>query len=124
MKTTKAIKLAYGALIVLISINAWSQGSAALAPATGPAMASSGAAPSTGSRQANRALRKSVYAAFAKDKAIDAGGISVSVKDGAVTLSGAVSEPAQIDKAAALAKSVPGVVSVKNKLTVQRTFGQ
>jgi osmotically-inducible protein OsmY len=114
--------LACGALFVFFSINAWSQGSEA--PASGPAMAASAAAPASDSRQANRALRKKVYAAFAKDKAINAGDISVSVKGGAVTLSGSVADPAQIDKAAALAKAVPGVVSVKNKLTVQRGFGQ
>jgi osmotically-inducible protein OsmY len=65
-----------------------------------------------------------VYAALAKDPSIDAGNISVTAKDGAVTLAGTVAEAAQIEKAAALTKGVPGVVSVRNKLTVQRPFGQ
>jgi osmotically-inducible protein OsmY len=48
----------------------------------------------------------------------------VSAKNGAVTLTGTVDEAAQIDKAAALAKDVPGVVSLQNKLTVKRGFSQ
>jgi osmotically-inducible protein OsmY len=65
-----------------------------------------------------------VYAAFAKDKSIDAGNIGVGVKDGAVTLTGTVADASQIERAVTLAKGVSGVVSVTNKLTVRRDFGQ
>ena len=107
------------AVIALASTNAWSQ------PAASSAAPAASAAPASGStRQANRALRRAVYAAFAKDKSIDAGSIGVSAKNGAVTLTGTVDEAAQIDKAAALAKDVPGVVSLQNKLTVKRGFSQ
>jgi osmotically-inducible protein OsmY len=94
-----------------------------MAASSEPSVASS-AAPASGSRSANRALRKRVYAAFGKDKSIDAGSIGVSAKDGAVTLTGTVTDPAQIEKAGALAKDVPGVASVTNKLSVRREFGQ
>jgi osmotically-inducible protein OsmY len=124
MNVTKALKPACAALIVLASVNAWAQATGAGASSGTPATVASGGAASMLSKQANRALRKSVYAALGKDKAIDAGSISVTAKDGAVTLAGTVAEAAQIEKAAALAKSVPGVVSMKNKLTVQRPFGQ
>jgi osmotically-inducible protein OsmY len=124
MNVTKALKPACAALIVLASVNAWAQATGAGASSGTPATVASGGAASMPSKQANRALRKSVYAALGKDKAIDAGSISVTAKDGAVTLAGTVAEATQIEKAAALAKGVPGVVSVKNKLTVQRGFGQ
>lgn len=117
MNAMNTLRLACGALIiVLASGNAWSQPGATSAT---PATSASGSP-----KQANRALRRAVYAAFAKDKSIDAGSIGVSAKNGAVTLTGTVDEAAQIDKAATLAKDVPGVVSVQNKLTVQRGFSQ
>ncbi|SAK62851.1 transport-associated protein [Caballeronia calidae] len=121
MNAAKILKLA-GVLIVLASGYAWSQpGSASGAQAASTTPASGGAgAP----KQSNRALRRAVYAAFGKDKSIDAGSIGVSAKNGAVTLTGTVDEASQIDKAATLAKGVPGVVSVQNKLTVKRGFSQ
>ncbi|WP_321800410.1 BON domain-containing protein [Caballeronia sp. J97] len=120
MNAVNTLKLACGALIVALAAgNVWSQ------PAASAASGSNGAASSAASsKQSNRALRRAVYKAFAKDKSIDAGSIGVSAKNGAVTLTGTVEEAAQIDKAAALAKDVPGVVSVQNKLTVRRAFTQ
>jgi osmotically-inducible protein OsmY len=118
MNVVKTLKLACWAVIVLVSGNALSQPNGASA-ASGAAASASGS-----SKQSNRAMRRAVYAAFAKDKSIDAGGIGVSAKNGAVTLTGTVEEASQIDKAAALAKGVPGVVSVQNKLTVKRGFSQ
>ncbi|SAK85759.1 transport-associated protein [Caballeronia pedi] len=111
------------ALIVLASIGASLQAGETMAAASDPAMASAASAP-VATKKENRALRNGVYAAFAKDKRIDAGNIGVRATNGAVTLTGTVTEPAQIDKAGALAKGVPGVTSVTNKLTVQRNFGQ
>ncbi|MCG5078651.1 BON domain-containing protein [Paraburkholderia tagetis] len=75
-------------------------------------------------RKANRALSRKVYAALAKHKEIDAGSISVVARDGAVTLNGTVAEAAQIDTVVAVAKTVPGVKSVSNKLSVQRPIGE
>ncbi|MFX1766203.1 BON domain-containing protein [Paraburkholderia sp. A1RI-2L] len=75
-------------------------------------------------RKANRALSRKVYAALGKHKEIDAGNISIVARDGAVTLNGTVEEQSQIDTVAAVAKAVPGVKSVTNKLTVQRPLGQ
>jgi osmotically-inducible protein OsmY len=84
--------------------------------------ASSATPPATG-RKADRALRRKVYAAIAKHKEIDAGNISVIAKDGAVTLNGTVTDAAQIDAVADIAKSVSGVASVTNKLVVKKPFG-
>jgi osmotically-inducible protein OsmY len=84
--------------------------------------ASSAAAPATG-RKADRALRRKVYAAIGKQKDISAGNISVTAKDGAITLNGSVTDASQVDKVAEIAKGVPGVTSVTNKLTVKKPFG-
>ena len=126
MKTVKAFELAVAACFVALSTTAWSQtGEAASTPpgAQGAsAMAGSGAAAPTG-RKADRALRRKVYAAIGKYKEISAGDISVIAKDGAVTLNGTVTEAAQIGRAEAIARGVPGVTSVTNKLTVKKPFG-
>jgi hyperosmotically inducible periplasmic protein len=126
MKTNKALELAVAAWFAAASTTAWSQtGEAASAPVSAQgasAMAGSGAAAPTG-RKADRALRRNVYAAIGKDKEISAGDISVIAKDGAVTLNGTVTEAAQIGRAEAIARGVPGVTSVTNKLTVKKPFG-
>ena len=126
MKKISAVGLAVVTLAAGASMSAWSQPQGASSASAGAQAASSmetsGAAAPTG-KQADRALRRKVYAAFGKDKAISAGNISVRAKNGAVTLTGTVSETAQISKVEDIAKSVPGVTSVTNKLTVQKPFG-
>jgi len=120
MNANKVFGLAVAALIVVSSTAAWSQNgdtSGASAAAPGASMA----APS--GRKADRALRRKIYAAIGKDKTISAGDIGISAKDGAVTLNGTVTEAAQIGKVEQIARGVPGVMSVTNKLTVKRPFG-
>jgi osmotically-inducible protein OsmY len=119
MNPIHSLRLAAGILIAVASFNAWPQASET---GSGPAMAASNGTTAKTARQANRALRKQIYAAFAQRKEIDAGDISVSAKSGAVTLSGTVKNTAQIDTVGDIAKGVPGVISVNNKLTVQRPF--
>ncbi|QBQ99930.1 BON domain-containing protein [Paraburkholderia pallida] len=75
-------------------------------------------------RKANRALSRKVYAALAKHKEINAGDISIVARSGAVTLNGTVTESSQIGAVAEIAKGVPGVTSVTNRLSVQRSFGE
>ncbi|MFT0172630.1 BON domain-containing protein [Paraburkholderia mimosarum] len=76
------------------------------------------------SRQANRALRRKVYAALATHKEIDAGDIGITAKNGALMISGTVPDASQITTVIEVAKGVAGVTSVTSKLTVQRPFGQ
>jgi hyperosmotically inducible protein len=123
MKTVRALRLACGVLIAFASIHAWSQTSETGAASNGSAMAASGATTAKTTRQANRALRRKVYAAIVKHKEIDAGNISVIAKDGAVTLDGTVVDATQIDKVTEIAKGVPGVVSVTSRLTIKKPFG-
>nr|WP_274608294.1 BON domain-containing protein [Paraburkholderia sp. PGU19] len=49
--------------------------------------------------------------------------MSVTAKNGAVTLNGTVTDASQIDKVEKIARGVPGVTSVANKLTVRKPFG-
>jgi osmotically-inducible protein OsmY len=123
MKNIGTFRLAVAAAIVATSMTAWSQTREAASVPGASAMAASGsAAPATG-RKANRALRRQVYNAIVKNKEISAGNISVVARDGAVTLNGTVTDSSQVGKVAEIAKGVPGVTSVTNKLTVQKPFG-
>ena len=121
--TSSGLKLSVGGLIVAASLNASAQGgSAASTQGASAKHASAAAAPAAGGKT-NLALRRSVYAAIAKHKEISGGNISVIAKDGAVTLNGTVTDASQISTVAEIAKGVPGVMSVTNKLTVQKPFG-
>ncbi|TDY16928.1 BON domain-containing protein [Paraburkholderia sp. BL6665CI2N2] len=123
MKTIQARALAIATLILNASANAWSQsGQMASVPPGSSAMEASAAGP-VSPRKANRALRRQVYAAIGKHKEISAGNISVIAKGGAVTLSGTVTDASQINQVREIAKGVPGVTSVTNKLTVEKPLG-
>ncbi|MFM0221999.1 BON domain-containing protein [Paraburkholderia dipogonis] len=118
MEAFKILKLMSGALIVVVSINAWSQTSESAATSTQSSMAPATDGSAKTTRQANRALSKKVLRALSK------GGVSTSrlnivAKGGAVALAGSVTDSSQIDKAGEIAKGVPGVTSVKNSLTLK-----
>jgi len=118
MNAIKTLKLTGGALIVVASINAWSQTSESAATPGQSGEGSSSPAPSKSSvRKANRALSKKVLLALTKG-GVDTSGINAIAKGGAVTLAGHVSNPADIDKAGSIAKGVAGVTSLKNALTI------
>ena len=65
------------------------------------------------------AITASIAAEFAKDADLSAIKIDVDTKDGNVTLYGPAPTAAARDKATTLAKSIKGVASVSNKLTVK-----
>lgn len=65
------------------------------------------------------AITASISAEFAKDADLSAIKIDVDTKDGNVTLYGPAPTTAARDKATTLAKSIKGVASVNNKLTVK-----
>jgi hyperosmotically inducible periplasmic protein len=118
MKAVKTFKLIGSALIVVVSINAWSQTSESAATSTQSSMAPAEGGSAKAARQANRALSKKVIRALSKG-GVKTSGINVIAKGGAVALAGSVTDPAQIDKAGEVAKGVSGVTSVKNALTVK-----
>lgn len=126
MKTINGLRVAFGVAIAAMSIGAWPQdgASAGASASAGTAVTASGGMTAKAVRQANRALRRKVYAALAKHKEIDAGNIGITAKGGAVMISGTVPDASQIDTVAGVAKGVAGVTSVTSKLTVQKPFGQ
>ncbi|SAK56388.1 transport-associated protein [Caballeronia hypogeia] len=119
MKKIHVLKLAGAALVVVSSVNAWSQTSDTAATGQTAAPAASSAPPSKSAmRKANRALSKKVLQALQKG-GIDVIGMNVIAKNGAITLAGHAADATEIDKAASIAKGVDGVTSVKNVLTIQ-----
>ena len=65
------------------------------------------------------AITASISAEFAKDADLSAIKINVDTNNGDVTLNGPAPTTAARDKATTLAKSIKGVASVSNKLTVK-----
>jgi hyperosmotically inducible periplasmic protein len=112
------------ALVALVSavVQVHAQGSASASLATSASSATDAVSASAGavapSKSADRALRRRVLNALAKVKGLRASGITVRAKDGAVILEGWVPEVAQIDQATRATQAVPGVMSVKNALTL------
>lgn len=65
-------------------------------------------------------LVDTIRSRLAADQTVKGGAIEVEVKDGAVTLKGKVEEDRQKSKAEKIAKSVKGVKSVSNQLTIAK----
>jgi hyperosmotically inducible periplasmic protein len=57
---------------------------------------------------------------LASDQIVKGGGLDVDVKQGVVTLGGAVEEPKQKERAEKLAKKVKGVKQVINNITLRK----
>jgi hypothetical protein len=121
MKAIHAIKLAGTALLIVGSVHAYAQSSEAA-----PAAPATHASTTAGARQnykslkaANRALQRQVRSALVKDRSISMSNVTIRARDGAVTLQGSVPVQAQSDRATEVAKGVPGVVSVKNALSIR-----
>lgn len=64
----------------------------------------------------DRAIAAAVKAAFRGDGSLGDDAIAVDSRDGAIELTGAVDEQAQIDRPMALAFVVPGVRSIRNRV--------
>ncbi|SIT49564.1 Transport-associated protein [Paraburkholderia piptadeniae] len=124
MKNTFTRRLAVAGVVSLVSIATSQPSGASTTAQASAAKPVSGNASGPTAKQANRALRKKIYAALAQHKEIDAGNISVTAKDGVVTLNGTVESAAQIEQVGSIAKGVSGVAAVKNQLTIQKPFGQ
>ncbi|MCC8404637.1 BON domain-containing protein [Paraburkholderia sp. MMS20-SJTN17] len=74
-------------------------------------------------RADNRKLAHQVRVALVHDGHIGASNITVRAVDGAVTLQGSVPGADQIDRASEVAKTVSGVSSVKNALSIRYPGG-
>ncbi|WP_230877987.1 BON domain-containing protein [Burkholderia sp. 9777_1386] len=89
----------------------------AQAQAPAPAPASAGVPPAQ-RKAADRKLKRRVSTALARTKNLNATRILVRVRDGGVTLAGSVTDTAQVNLAAAVARRVDGVTSVSNQLRI------
>jgi hyperosmotically inducible periplasmic protein len=122
MKAIQAIKVVGGALIVLASLNAYSQASD-----TGADMSTQPSAKQQhkAMKKADRALARKVRSALAKAKGVSAANIIVraNADTGDIYLEGSVPEQPQVDQATQVAQNVSGVKNVKNDLTI-RPVGQ
>jgi len=122
MKAIHAFKLAGTALLIVGSIQAYAQSSdaaPAAAPATAPSTTAAAREHYKSMKAANRALQREVRSALSKARDISVSNITVRARDGAVTLQGSVPVQAQSDRATEVAKGVPGVVSVRNALSIR-----
>jgi hyperosmotically inducible protein len=112
MKATDVLKALGVVVCIAVASSAYAQSDA---------MASSGtmAAPSAkATKQTNRKLGLAVRKALAKAQGFDVSNVYVRARGGAVTLTGTVPDGSQISQAEEVAKSVPGVTSVTNKITL------
>ncbi|MGN1055926.1 MAG: BON domain-containing protein [Comamonas sp.] len=74
---------------------------------------------SVGSYVDDAGITAAVKAKFAEDKTVAATAISVETMKGVVQLSGFAKSQAEKDRAAALARDVKGVTSVRNSIVVR-----
>jgi hyperosmotically inducible protein len=65
-------------------------------------------------------LYNNVKIKLASDAVVKGGGLQIEVKEGVVTLGGAVELPVQKERAEKLAKKVKGVKQVINNLTIRK----
>ena len=65
-------------------------------------------------------LYNNVKIKLASDAVVKGGGLQIDVKQGVVTLSGAVELPNQKERAEKLAKKVKGVKQVINNITIRK----
>ena len=120
MKLLDLIKIPPAAALAVAALAAYAQpasdASGSAAPTPGVAAS---AAPEKTARAANRALSKQVLKALAHTSRLDSSGIFVKASDGNVTLSGTVTDTAQIPLAVETARRVDGVKSVRDTLRLQ-----
>jgi osmotically-inducible protein OsmY len=109
MKTYVAAAIALSAIIATVPVVGAQETSGATS-ATTPSRSST--------RAANMQLAKRVQTTLYKQKGLESTDLHAVARSGKITLVGMVPDQAQIDLAGKVAESVPGVMSVKNNLTV------
>jgi osmotically-inducible protein OsmY len=114
VKTLTLLKALGIALCVATASTAYAQGSDAAATDTTAAPATN--AKST--KATDRKLGRDVRRALARAPGFNVSNVFVRARSGAVTLTGSVPQGPQIQQAADVAKGVPGVTSVTNRITL------
>jgi hyperosmotically inducible protein len=110
------------ALIAALMIATFGLGGCALAMLNGAASSGGGSssAPAPARNRTDDAISTSVRSKLAADPALKALNLSVDTHDGVVTLRGRVAKVEQRNAALADARSVAGVRSVQNLITVKQ----
>ncbi|MGF6777415.1 BON domain-containing protein [Paraburkholderia sp. GAS334] len=110
MKAMQMLKALGVVVCVSVASSAWAQSSDAMAPASAPS--------AKAMKKTDRKLGLDVRRALSKAQGFDVSNVFVRARGGAVTLTGSVPDGAQIPQAEEVAKGVPGVTSVTNKITL------
>lgn len=114
VKTANLLKALGLVLCVATASSAYAQASDAMAPdATASAVN-----PSKAMRTHDRQLGRDVRRALSRTQGFNVSNVFVRARAGAVTLTGSVPEGDMIQQAGDVAKGVPGVKSVNNRLTL------
>jgi len=116
MKLANVLKMTCTVFAVAFACQAYAQ-------ASGAADATASSAPSTKKavRTANHKLALAVRHALSRTKGLDVARVVVLARSGKISLTGSMPTQDQVDKAAEVAKGVPGVTSVNNQLTAGTT---
>jgi len=115
MQQARRIGAAFALVIVITPCAAFAQNVETSAVASSSVGSTSDA---KAVRASNRALAKAVRSALVKAKGINMTKVFVYAKGGMVTLSGSVPESSQVARASEVAKAVPGVAALDNRLSV------
>lgn len=111
--------LVSGFAALLVAGSAVSQTEPPPAPQASPQAsppASPPASPRAAEQAGDKAITEKVMAAISADPALQGAEIAIETVGGEVHLNGYVGNPADVQKAAAIARGVAGVKSVKNSL--------
>ncbi len=122
MKAVDLLKALGVVVCVAVASSAYAQSSDAAA--TDSTAAAPTKAQKSATKKEDRKLGYSVRRALSKAQGFDVSNVFVRLRGGAVTLSGTVPEGGQIAQAGEIAKGVPGVKSVLNKITFGVQGGQ
>ncbi|OLL28700.1 phospholipid-binding protein [Burkholderia sp. SRS-W-2-2016] len=120
MKTVNLLKALGIALCVASASSVYAQASDAQPPAD---TAAASAANPKATKQADRKLGRDVRRALSRTSGFNVSNVFVRARGGAVTLTGSVPQGSMIQQAGDVAKTVPGVTSVANKLTLSPRSG-
>jgi hyperosmotically inducible periplasmic protein len=114
VKTVNLLKALGIALCVATASSAYAQASDAAAPDTMAAPVNPSKAMRTGDRKLGRDVRR----ALSRTQGFNVSNVFVRARAGAVTLTGSVPDGGMIQQAADVAKGVPGVKSVNNRISL------
>ncbi|WP_250526189.1 BON domain-containing protein [Caballeronia sp. GAWG2-1] len=113
MKAVDLLKVLGVVVCVAVASSAYAQASDADATSAAPTKAQKSA-----TKKTDRKLGYDVRRALSKAQGFDVSNVFVRARSGAVVLSGTVPEGGQIAQAEEVAKGVPGVKSVSNKISL------